>query len=76
MSHGRMLWPATFLATLDTFNILGYHKIQFMTICFIHKHMKTGRGTFFSSIFFVFNIMENNKSSGFEAANNFDFFAP
>ena len=47
------------------FNILGYHKIQFIIICFnLARYV-------FSINFCDFNIMENNESSDFEAANNF-----
>ena len=63
------------LAPPNMFNIPGYHKIQFMTICFTHKHQKTGLGMSFSIDFFDFSRTEINHSSSFEAANNFDFLA-
>ena len=36
---------------------------------------KTGLGVFFSVTFFDVGMMEYDESSGFEAANNFDFLA-
>ena len=70
MSRKHMCCTKPFLAAPDMFNILGYHKFQFMTICFTYKHMKTG-WVCFSIDFFDFNIMENSVSSAFETANNF-----
>ena len=58
------------------FNILGYHKIQLITICFTYENQKTGLGTFFQLISLNFNKMGINESSGFEVDNDFDFLAP
>ena len=57
-----------FLAVLNMLYFLGYHKIQTMTICFAYKHQKTGLKHVFSINFFVFNMIKNTESSGFEAA--------
>ena len=65
-----------FLATLNMFNNLDYHKIKLMTTCFTCELQKTRLGTFFRSISLNFSILEDNESSGFEAANDFDFLAP
>ena len=50
-----------FLSALDVFN------------CFTYKHLKTRLGRYSLNQFL---FMENNESSDFEAANDFDFLAP
>ena len=75
MALQHLCSTSAFLATLNMFNILGYHKIQFMIIRFTSEHQKTRIGILLIN-FFHFDIMGNNESSGFEAANDFDFLPP
>ena len=37
----HMFYTLSFPGTIDMVNILGYHKIQLMTICFTFEHEKT-----------------------------------
>ena len=69
------VFQITILATLNLFSILGHRKIKFMFISFSYEQQKTELGTFFQSISLNFNKMEINKSSDFEAGNDFDFLA-
>ena len=57
---------SAFLATLNLFSILGYHKIQFMAICFTYENTEYRSWYVFT---LDFNIMANNESSGFEEVN-------